>query len=114
MATARRMMATTRSATMMVRHCACVDGACTCVTRPFGDDRPHLDTVAAASPDRVIELPSALYRALTRAGITRSAGPGDTLSEEQIATLLSGKSISERIEMKQLADIAGILPRASR
>jgi hypothetical protein len=105
-------MAITKSATMMVR--ACVDGACTCETRPFGDDRPCLDAVAAASPDRIIELPSPLYRALARAGIIRSEGPGDTLSEQQLATLLIDKSISERIELKPLANATGILPRAFR
>jgi hypothetical protein len=116
LAAGARVMTTSRSATMMVRSCDCADdGACTCITRPFGDDRPHLNAVAASSPDRVIELPSPLFRALARAGITRSEGLGDRLSEQQLATLMSrADSIATRIGLKQLCDLAGIMPKASR
>jgi hypothetical protein len=109
-------MATTKSATMMLRVCDCAaNGACTCETRPFGDDRPHLNAVAASSPDRVIELPSLLYRALTRAGFDRCEGQDDTLSDHQLATLMSrADSIATRIGLKQLIDRAGIWPKAAR
>jgi hypothetical protein len=119
-------MATT-SATIMVRHCDCADGACTCVTHPFGDDRRYLDGVVAAGAartdldrldgpsDKVVPVHPVLLKALTRAGFSRCEGQGDTLSRQQLDTLMSrAGSISDRIERKQLVGDAGIWPTGAR
>jgi hypothetical protein len=118
-----RVIAT--SARLMIEKCDCNAAPCVCSTTPYlarveavtaGADRPGLDRLDGPSPsDRAIELPSALYWALTRAGFDHCEGFEDTLSDYQLATLMSrADSIATRIGLKQLCDAVGILPRAPR
>jgi hypothetical protein len=64
---------------------------------------------SAAKPDVVLVHP-VLLKALKKAGFDRCDGEGDHLSEEQLAAVMADKTIAQRIELKQMADLAGIMP----
>jgi hypothetical protein len=47
-----------------------------------------------------------------QAGVTRTAGPGNKLSHDQVDAILAGRSVSDRIALKVQIERAGLYPVA--
>jgi hypothetical protein len=117
-------MATT--ARLMIEKCDCHAAPCVCSTTPYlsridavtasatrdrssGLDRPDGSHV----PEKTVVVHPILRRALERCGFHRCADDV-RLSQRQMDTLMTGRDIAQRIELKQLIDLAGIWPKAPR
>jgi hypothetical protein len=65
---------------------------------------------AAAERKDVVLVHSVLLKKLKLCGFDRCEGVDDTLSDQQMAAVMKGEPVSERIRLKQLIEVAGIEP----